>query len=76
MTFPEQLACHRQRLGLNQRGLAQALGISKRTLEHWMNPESKHKPHILTQLGAIITLERWETPKPLKPSKPERKKKA
>ena len=64
MTFPEQLKAERDRLGMTQAELAQALETSA----SWVDKAERDQrtPHILTQEGALARLKRLASKPPVK----------
>lgn len=61
MTFRDQLASEKDRLGMTLAGLAVALDVGQRTVEHWLNGD--RTPLHVTQEGALARLRRIKTPR-------------
>lgn len=61
MTFRDQLASEKDRLGMTLAGLAVALDVGQRTVEHWLNGDRTPLP--VTQEGALARLRRIKTPR-------------
>ncbi len=60
MSFSRQLASEKDRLGLTLAGLAVALDVGQRTVEHWLNGD--RTPLAITQEGALARLRRRKNP--------------
>jgi transcriptional regulator with XRE-family HTH domain len=60
MSFSRQLASEKDRLGMTLAGLAVALDVGQRTVEHWLNGD--RTPLDLTQEGALARLRRLKKP--------------
>lgn len=54
MRFCEQLKSEKDRLGLTLAGLASALDVGQRTVEHWL--KNDRTPAMITQEGALARL--------------------
>lgn len=61
MSFSRQLASEKDRLGMTLAGLAVALDVGQRTVEHWLNGDRTPLP--VTQEGALARLRRIKTPR-------------
>lgn len=61
MKFSEQLAREKDRLRMTLAGLASALDVGQRTVEHWLNGD--RMPLAVTQEGALARLRRFRTPR-------------
>jgi transcriptional regulator with XRE-family HTH domain len=59
MKFSEQLASEKDRLGMTLAGLAVALDVGQRTVEHWLKGD--RTPLAVTQEGVLARLRRIKT---------------
>lgn len=58
MKFSEQLKSEKDRLGLTLAGLASALDVGQRTVEHWLKGD--RTPAAITQEGAMARLKNFK----------------
>lgn len=56
MKFAEQLQAEKDRLGFANIDLSEALDISPRTIDYWLNGE--RVPSVITQEGALARLKK------------------
>lgn len=61
MSFAQQLASEKDRLGLTLAGLAAALDCGQRSVEHWLTGD--REPLLIAQEGAIARLRKLKTPR-------------